>query len=128
MVVCNQNSFSNAEIFAHAIKTLKRGPLVGVTTAGGVISASRDKILDAGTLRIPFRGWFAPDTGADMEMNGAVPDHVVWPEPGQLIAGEDPQLQKAVDVLLKDVDTAEKDDFKPHYRSGYAPAEGEPVK
>jgi tricorn protease len=128
VVVCNQNSFSNAEIFAHAIKTLKRGPLVGVTTAGGVISASRDKILDAGTLRIPFRGWFAPDTGADMEMNGAVPDHVVWPEPGQLIAGEDPQIQKAVDVLLKDVDAAEKDDFKPHYRSGYAPAEGEPVK
>jgi tricorn protease len=128
VVVCNQNSFSNAEIFAHAIKTLKRGPLVGVTTAGGVISASRDKILDAGTLRIPFRGWFAPDTGADMEMNGAVPDHVVWPEPGQLIAGEDPQLQKAVDVLLKDVDAAEKDDFKPHYRSGYAPVEGEPVK
>jgi len=128
VVVCNQNSFSNAEIFAHAIKTLKRGPLVGVTTAGGVISASRDKILDAGTLRIPFRGWFAPDTGADMEMNGAVPDHIVWPEPGQLIAGEDPQLQKAVDVLLKDVDAAEKDDFKPRYRSGYAPVEGEPVK
>ena len=128
VVVCNQNSFSNAEIFAHAIKTLKRGPLVGVTTAGGVISASRDKILDAGTLRIPFRGWFAPETGADMEMNGAVPDHIVWPEPGQLIAGEDPQLQKAVEVLLKDVDAAEKDDFKPHYRSGYAPAEGEPVK
>ncbi len=128
VVVCNQNSFSNAEIFAHAIKTLKRGPLVGVTTAGGVISASRDKILDAGTLRIPFRGWFAPETGADMEMNGAVPDHIVWPEPGQLIAGEDPQLQKAVEVLLKDVDAAEKNDFKPHYRSGYAPAEGEPVK
>ena len=128
VVVCNQNSFSNAEIFAHAIKTLKRGPLVGVTTAGGVISASRDKILDAGTLRIPFRGWFSPDTGADMEMNGAVPDHVVWPEPGQLVSGEDPQLQKAVEVLIKDVDAAEKDDFKPHYRSGYSPVEGEPVK
>ncbi|MCW1886588.1 S41 family peptidase [Luteolibacter flavescens] len=128
VVVCNQNSFSNAEIFAHAIKTLKRGPLVGVTTAGGVISASRDRILDAGTLRIPFRGWFAPDSGVDMEMNGAVPDHVVWPEPGQLIAGEDPQLQKAVDVLLKDVDAAEKDDFTPRYRSGYTPVEGEPVK
>ena len=58
VVVCNQNSFSNAEIFAHAITTLKRGPSVGVPTAGGVISASREKILDAGTLRVPFRGWF----------------------------------------------------------------------
>ncbi len=128
VVVCNQNSFSNAEIFAHAIKTLKRGPIVGVPTAGGVISASRDKILDAGTLRVPFRGWFSPDTGADMEMNGAVPDHIVWPEPGQLIAGEDPQLQKSVEVLLKDVDAAEKENFVPTYRSGFTPKSGEPVK
>jgi len=126
VVVCNQNSFSNAEIFAHAIKTLKRGPIVGVPTAGGVISASREKILDAGTLRVPFRGWFSPEDGTDMEMNGAVPDHIVWPEPGQLVAGEDPQLQKAVEVLIKDVDTAEKENFVPKYRSGYKP-EGEPV-
>ena len=35
VVLCNQNSFSNAEIFSHAIKTLKRGRLVGVPTAGG---------------------------------------------------------------------------------------------
>ena len=35
VVLCNQNSGSNAEIFSHAIKTLKRGPIVGVPTAGG---------------------------------------------------------------------------------------------
>lgn len=121
VVVCNQNSFSNAEIFAHAIKTLKRGPLVGVTTAGGVISASRDRILDAGTLRVPFRGWFAPDSGEDMEMNGAVPDHIVWPEPGELAAGEDPQLEKSVEVLLGEVDSAEREHFVPSYRSGHRP-------
>ncbi len=38
IVLCNQNSFSNAEIFSHAIKTLKRGRLVGVPTSGSVIS------------------------------------------------------------------------------------------
>ena len=42
VVLCNQNSFSNAEIFSHAIKTLKRGKLVGVPTAGGVISTGGD--------------------------------------------------------------------------------------
>lgn len=128
VVVCNQNSFSNAEIFAHAIKTLKRGPLVGVPTAGGVISASRDRILDAGTLRVPFRGWFTPEDGTDMEMNGAVPDHIVWPEPGQLAAGEDPQLETSIELLLKNVDAAERVDFIPKYRSGYTPATGQPVE
>ena len=58
VVLCNQNSFSNAEIFSHAIKTLKRGQLVGVPTAGGVISTGGVPIMDVGTLRLPFRGWF----------------------------------------------------------------------
>jgi tricorn protease len=42
VVLCNQNSYSNAEVFSHAIKTLKRGQLVGVPTAGGVISTGSD--------------------------------------------------------------------------------------
>ena len=52
VVLCNQNSFSNAEIFSHAIKTLKRGQLVGVPTAGGVISTGGVRIMDVGFLRI----------------------------------------------------------------------------
>ncbi len=115
VVLCNQNSYSNAEIFAHAIKTLDRGKIVGVQTAGGVISAGKDRILDAGTLRVPFRGWFLASSGEDMEMNGAMPDHVVWPHPGQLIQGEDPQLAKAVEVLLADVESVERKPFKANY-------------
>ena len=105
VVLCNQNSFSNAEIFAHAIKTLKRGPLVGVTTAGGVISTGAAQIMDVGTLRLPGRGWFLPDTGEDMELNGARPDpaNIVWPDPADFARGVDAQLNRAVSVLEADV-------------------------
>jgi tricorn protease len=103
VVLCNQNSFSNAEIFSHAIKTLKRGHLVGVPTAGGVVSTGATPIMDVGTLRLPFRGWFIVETGEDMELNGAVPDHIVWPQPGEAAQGKDAQLAKAVEVLLADV-------------------------
>src|SRR5205085_9389229 len=48
VVLCNQNSFSNAEIFSHAIKTLKCGLLVGVPTAGGVISTGATASMDVG--------------------------------------------------------------------------------
>jgi tricorn protease len=102
-VLCNQNSFSNAEIFSHAIKTLKRGQLIGVPTAGGVISTGSVSIMDVGTLRLPFRGWFVPGTGEDMELNGAVPDHLLWPQPGDLARGVDTQLDKAIEVLKADV-------------------------
>jgi Tol biopolymer transport system component/C-terminal processing protease CtpA/Prc len=103
VVLCNQNSFSNAEIFSHAIKTLGRGKLVGVPTAGGVISTGAATIMDVGILRLPNRGWFVRDTGEDMELNGAVPDVILWPEPGDMPRGKDVQLEKAVDVLLADV-------------------------
>jgi tricorn protease len=103
VVLCNQNSFSNAEIFSHAIKTLKRGQLVGVPTAGGVITTGAAPIMDLGTLRLPFRGWHLADDGEDMELNGAVPDHIVWPHPGELPQGKDVQLARAVEVLLGDV-------------------------
>ncbi|XZE52034.1 S41 family peptidase [Planctomycetaceae bacterium SH139] len=103
VVLCNQNSYSNAEIFSHAIKQLGRGKLVGVQTAGGVISTGSVGITDLGTMRMPFRGWFVADTGLDMELNGALPDHVVWPLPGELPAGEDRQLAKAVEVLTAEI-------------------------
>lgn len=103
VVMCNQNSFSNAEIFSHAIKTLRRGQLVGVPSAGGVISTGGVSIMDVGYLRMPFRGWYVLGTGQDMELNGAIPDHILWPSPGELPAGKDVQLEKAVSVLLTDV-------------------------
>jgi tricorn protease len=105
VVLCNQNSYSNAEIFSHAIKTLKRGQLVGVPTAGGVISTGTARVMDVGTLRLPSRGWHVLGDGLDMELNGAVPDHVLWPAPGELPAGKDAQLEKAVEVLKADVAT-----------------------
>jgi tricorn protease len=104
IVLCNQNSFSNAEIFSHAIKTLKRGKLVGVPTAGGVISTGGTAIMDFGFLRLPFRGWYLVSDGEDLELNGAVPDVVLWPEPGAMPSGKDEQLAKAVELLLKDVE------------------------
>lgn len=103
IVLCNQNSFSNAEIFSHAIRNLGRGRLVGVRTAGGVISTGATSILDIGTLRMPFRGWFSIADGEDMELNGAQPHLEIWPLPGEWPAGIDRQLESAVKALEEDV-------------------------
>jgi tricorn protease len=88
-----------------------------VTTAGGVISAAKDRILDAGTLRVPFRGWFLPGTGEDMEMNGATPDILVESGPADTIGNTRPQLRTAVATLLKDVEHATEEPFVPKYRN-----------
>ncbi len=103
IVLCNQNSYSNAEIFSHAIKVLGRGKLVGVQTAGGVVSTGATRVTDVGMLRAPFRGWFHIKTGQDMELNGALPDVVIWPLPEELPQGKDRQLEKAVEMLVEEV-------------------------
>jgi hypothetical protein len=59
--------------------------------------------MDAGFLRLPFRGWYKAGDGEDMELNGAVPDFVVWPEPGYVRPEQDAQIVKAVEVLAADV-------------------------
>lgn len=116
VVLVNQNTFSNAEVFAHAIQFLKRAPLVGTRTAGGVISAGHDAILDAGTLRVPFRGWFHPATGEDLEMNGPLPDVPVDLTPADSVGNADPQLDAAVKALLQQLPEVPPP-FTPRYRS-----------
>jgi tricorn protease len=112
-VLCNERSFSNAEIFTHAIKTLKRGPVIGMPTAGGVISTGRRTLIDGSSVATPGRGWFTMDRGINMERNGAVPDYVVEDMPEDLAEGRDRQLEKAVQVLM-DIARRAPPEFPPH--------------
>ncbi|QDU84684.1 hypothetical protein Pla163_17960 [Planctomycetes bacterium Pla163] len=103
IVLINENSFSNAEIFAHSIRNTKRGRLVGEATFGGVISTGGTTLIDGTRVRLPFRGWYLPDE-RDMENNGAQPDVFVPRLPGDEHAGVDAQLERAVSELVGELD------------------------
>ena len=98
-MLCNEKSFSNAEIISHAFKTLKRGTLVGQETNGSVISTGAFLLVDGTRVRLPYRGWYLPD-GTDMENHGAVPDLIVEQTPQAESRGVDEQLEAAVRNLL----------------------------
>ena len=102
-MLANEKSYSNAEILAHAFTTLERGTLVGQQTYGGVISTSRNTLIDGATVRRPFRGWYQPD-GTDMEHNGAMPHVLVEQTPEDEAAGRDRQLEAAVANLLERIE------------------------
>ena len=55
IALCNENSYSNAEIFSHAYKNLGLGKLVGQPTFGAVISTGGYG-LTQGFVRMPWRG------------------------------------------------------------------------
>jgi len=104
VMMCNEHSFSNAEIISHAVKGTGRGRVIGMRTAGGVISTGGVGLLDGGMVRMPGRGWYIASTGADMELNGCLPDIALWNSPlSTLVKGTDQQLAAAVQALAEDV-------------------------
>ena len=100
-VLCNEFSYSNAEIFSHAIKTLNRGTLIGTPTFGAVISTGGMRLLNGGFIRMPFRGWYVKGTDLNQENHGAIPHFVVPLTPEDQIMGRDPQLDKAIELFLQ---------------------------
>jgi tricorn protease len=102
VVLVNNRSFSDAEIFPAAFRTLGLGKVVGQATGGQVIGTSSVRLIDGSTLRVPRTGVFTAQ-GVNMEREGVVPDVAVEPTPEQSAKGIDVQLEKAVDVLQRDV-------------------------
>ncbi len=103
IALCNEASYSNAEIFSHAFKTLGHGKLVGKPTFGAVISTGGRGLMDGSFVRVPFRGWYVKATEENMEWGPAVPDYIIENGPESKAKNEDEQLKKAVEVLLSDL-------------------------
>jgi len=104
IAICNQNSYSNAEIFSHAYKNLGIGTLVGVPTFGAVISTGSKSLIDGSTVRMPFRGWYVKADDSNMDFVPAVPDIIVNNSPDAKSTGNDAQLKRAVEELLKETE------------------------
>jgi tricorn protease len=102
VLLINNRSFSDAEIFPHAFRTLGLGKLVGQPTGGCVIGTNAVRLIDGSVLRLPRTGVFTTE-GVNMEKEGVTPDVVVEDHPDQLAKGIDVQLIKAVEVLQSDV-------------------------
>jgi tricorn protease len=102
VLLINNRSYSDAEIFPSAFRTLGLGKLVGEPTGGHVIGTYSTRLIDGSRFRIPRTGVFTA-AGVNMEKAGVIPDVVVEPHPDQLARGIDPQLDKAVEVVQQDV-------------------------
>lgn len=104
IALCNESSYSNAEIFSHAYKHLGIGKLVGQPTNGSVISTGGRQLMDGSFVRLPFRAWFTKATNANQELGPAEPDILVENEIDWLGKGTDQQLKVAVETLMRDLE------------------------
>ncbi len=108
IALCNENSYSNAEIFSHAYQSLGHGTLVGRPTFGAVISTGSASLINGSRVRMPFRAWYVKSTNKNMEHGPAIPDIEVFNAPDSKANDEDPQLKRAVSELMLQIDQGRK--------------------
>ncbi len=102
VVMENERSTSDAEVFPDGFRTLGLGKVVGVTTYGAVIGTGSYRLLDGSTIRTPGTGLYNVK-GYNLENYGVPPDVYIDNTPADFIAGRDAQLEKAVEVLKQDL-------------------------
>jgi tricorn protease len=99
----DENSASDGDIFPAMFREAGLGPLIGKRSWGGVVGiTNRGQLIDGGVVNVPESG-FASKTGEwIIEGYGVDPDIEVDNDPQSVIAGKDPQLERAIaEVMAK---------------------------
>ena len=98
VVLINEDTGSNGEYFAEAIKTKELGTVIGRRTWGGAVGIEpHQDVVDGGVITPPQFGIYSLD-GQEwlIEGHGVEPDIDVENPPAEVLAGRDPQLQAAI--------------------------------
>ena len=104
-MLINEYAGSGGDALPWMFRRLGTGPLIGTRTWGGLIGiGGYPPLMDGGRVTAPRWGIFNPDTGEfDVENKGVSPDIEVELDPAAWRQGRDPQLEKAVAVVLDDL-------------------------
>ena len=112
-MVCLADEFSasDGDLFTYRFKKYKLGKVVGKRTWGGVIGIRGSlPLLDGGFLNKPeFSRYDVEGKEWIIEGKGVEPDIVVDNDPALEYAGIDQQLDKAIEVILEELQTQEKE-------------------
>lgn len=107
MLQCEAN-YSNAHGTPWVYKHQQMGKLVGAAVPGTMTSVSWERLQDPSLVfGIPIVGYRLPD-GSYLENSQLEPDIKVLNAPETVVKGEDTQLKRAVDELLKEIGSQTK--------------------
>ena len=97
VMVINEMAGSGGDLMPWMFKHRKVGDLVGKRTWGGLVhTADTPLFIDGGSMIAPRGGFFTTEGKWAVENEGTSPDIDVENWPKEVIAGHDPQLERAV--------------------------------
>jgi len=103
VMLINEHAGSGGDAFPWLFKREKIGPLVGTRTWGGLIGISRSiPMIDGGSVTAPEVAFWSTDNGGEwvVENRGVDPDYTVEQRPDLVVQGHDPQLEKAIELVM----------------------------
>ena len=103
-----EGNYSDAHAFPYTYNVLKIGEMVGMP-GPGTMTAVWWEMTISGDIRfgVPQVG-MKNKQGEYLENNQTEPDHMVKNDPESTAKGEDKQIEKAVEVMLKSLDAKKK--------------------
>ena len=102
VMIINEMAGSGGDLMPYMFKRRKIGPLVGKRTWGGLVhTADTPPFVDGGSMIAPRGGFFTRDGKWAVENEGVGPDIDVENWPKDVIAGSDPQLERAVEEAMR---------------------------
>jgi tricorn protease len=104
VMIINELAGSGGDALPLFFRRRGLGKLIGKRTWGGLIGIYDYPILmDGGMFTSPRLAIFSPEGEWEVENVGVAPDIEVEMTPKSVIAGHDPQLEKAVEVVLEEL-------------------------
>jgi tricorn protease len=102
VLLMNEQSLSDAEMTAAGFKALKLGKIIGTETYRWIIFTSGKGLVDGSFYRLPAWGCYTLD-GKNLEKEGVQPDITVRQTFVDRLNDQDPQLDRAIEEILKDL-------------------------
>lgn len=104
-MLINSYSSSGGDAFPYYFRKKGLGKLIGTRTWGGLVGMSGNAgLVDGGYIAVPRFGIFDENQKWIIEGIGVYPDVEVYDEPHLVAKGIDPSLQKAIEMLMKELE------------------------
>jgi tricorn protease len=102
VMIINEEAGSGGDALPWYFRKAGTGPLVGKNTWGGLIGiGGYPELLDGGRVTAPRFALYGLKGDWEVENHGIAPDYDVDYDPAALRQGHDPQLEKAVEVVMQ---------------------------
>lgn len=106
VMIINERAGSGGDLLPYMFRKMEIGPLIGTLTWGGLVGTwDTPRFVDNGRMVAPRGGFYDTDGNWAVEGDGVAPDIAVEQYPKDVIAGRDPQLERAVQEALKLLET-----------------------